>query len=115
MRSHSTFFALTILIGALTLAALACVAPFEEPLPTLAPTLTRRPSTATPTKVNATPTKVLTPTATLDPIKYFGVNIIINGDAEMDSGGGVCSLGPKGTLKGLSLIHILTLPTIYSV
>jgi len=100
MRSPSTFFALTILISAMALAALACESPLEEPLPTLAPTLTRKPVTATPSKIPATPTKVLTPTATLDPTKYFGVNMIINGDAEMDSGGGVCSLGPKGTLKG---------------
>ena len=100
MRSPSTFFALTILIGAMTLAALACESPLEEPLPTLAPTLTRKPVTATPSKIPATPTKVLTPTATLDPTKYFGVNMIINGDAEMDSGNGVCLLGPKGTLKG---------------
>lgn len=100
MKSRSTFFALTILIGALALAALACESPFEEPLPTLAPTLTRRPVTATPSKIPATPTKVLTPTATLDPTKYFGANMIVNGDAEMDSGNGVCLLGPKGTLKG---------------
>ena len=71
MKSRSTFFALTILIGALALATLACESPFEEPLPTLAPTLTRRPVTATPSKIPATPTKVLTPTATLDPTKYF--------------------------------------------
>jgi len=106
MKPRSTFFALTILISAMALAALACESPFEEPLPTLAPTLTRKPVTVTPSKIPATPTKVLTPTATLDPTKYFGVNMIINGDAEMDSGGGICSLGPKGTLKGWTVESI---------
>ncbi len=100
MKSRPIFFSLATLIGGLALAALACESPFEEPLPTLAPTLTRKPLTATPTKVLVTPTKTLTPTATLDPTKYFGVNMVINGDAEIDSGNGVCLLGPKGTLKG---------------
>ena len=97
MKSRSTFFALTILIGALALATLACESPFEEPLPTLAPTLTRRPVTATPSKIPATPTKVLTPTATLDPTKYFGINMIINGDAD-------CLIAGTALARNLTLV-----------